>query len=58
MSNDESDTDRLVDPFETDESSYILAVMGKIGSGASYLKDTADSESDSPDGEGEGGSSQ
>ena len=58
MSDNENDTDRLAAPFETDESSYNPAVMGQMGSGTTYPKNSADSESDSPDGGGKGGSSQ
>jgi hypothetical protein len=57
MSDNESDTDRLADPFETDESSHLISI-GQTESGATHPKNTAESDGDSPDGEGEGGSSQ
>ena len=58
MSDNESDTDRLADPFETDESSHGPAVMSQTESGVTHPKNTTESNGDSPDGEGEGGSSQ
>ena len=49
MSDNESDNSRLVDPFETDESSHGPAVMSQIGSGITHLKSAAESDGDSPE---------
>jgi hypothetical protein len=57
MSNDESDTDRLAAPFETDESSHLISI-GQTESGVTHPKNTTESDGDGPDGEREGGSSQ
>lgn len=58
MSNHETDTERLAAPFETGESSHLISIMGQTGSGITHPKNPAESDSDSPDGGKEGGSSQ
>lgn len=57
MSDNESVIDRLAAPFETSESSHLIS-MGQTGSGITHPKNAAESDSDSPDGKKEGGSSQ
>ena len=60
MSDDDSDNDRiaeLIDTLDDETTGYNTVIMGQIGSGISYPKDAADSDSDDPDREGEGGSS-
>ncbi|HET7323568.1 MAG TPA: hypothetical protein VFJ06_04485 [Halococcus sp.] len=37
MSHDDNDTDTRIDPFDTDESNFNIAVMGKIGSGTTVI---------------------
>jgi hypothetical protein len=57
MSDNESVTDRLAAPFETSESSHLIS-MGQTGSGITYPKNAAETDGDSPDRAGKGGSSQ
>jgi hypothetical protein len=44
MSDNESDTDRLAAPFETDKPGYTPAMMGQIGSGITFPKNAAESD--------------
>ncbi|WP_435078990.1 hypothetical protein [Halococcus sp. AFM35] len=49
MSNNESDSGRLVDPYKSDKPSYGPAVMSQIGSGITHPKNAAETDGDSPD---------
>lgn len=57
MNDNESDTDRLAGPFETNESSHLISI-GQTESGVTHPKNAAESDGDSPGREEEGGSSQ
>jgi hypothetical protein len=46
MSHDDNDTDTRIDPFDTDEPNFNIAVMGEIESGTTVIdpKDEGDIE--------------